>query len=95
MKYISLMAHVQETGGEKYSSHVDAIGSKMEGFVQLAHEAELVKLALRQLEGSITAHDPDEVRRRFFILFYLCVSESFSDGTRLVTWHEKQRLRVD
>jgi len=87
MKYISLMAHVQETGGEKYSSHVDAIGSKMEGFVQLAHEAELVKLALRQLEGSITAHDPDEVR--------ICVSESFSDGMRLVTWHEKQRLRVD
>jgi len=57
MKYISLVAHMQETGGEKYSSHVDAIGCKMEEFV----------------EDSITAHDPDEVRRRFFIYFiYVC-----------------------
>jgi len=57
MKYISIMAHVQETGGEKYSSHVDAIGSKMEGFVQLPPEIELV-------EDSFTTSD--EVRRRFF-----------------------------
>ena len=67
----SLTVHTQESGGEKYSSHVDAIGGQMEGFARLAHEAELVKLALRQVEGSITAHDPDEVRGRVFVC--ICV----------------------
>ena len=55
MKYISLVAHLQETGGEKHPAHVS------------------FELALRGLEDFLTAHDPDEVRRRFFlILFYVC-----------------------
>jgi len=33
----------------------------MEGFARLVHEVTLIKSAVREVEGSITAHNTDEV----------------------------------
>ena len=53
--------YTQDTDSEKYSSHVEAISSQMEGFARLVHEVKLIKSAVREVEGCITSHNTDEV----------------------------------
>lgn len=53
--------YTQDTDSEKYSSHVEAISSQMEGFARLVHEVKLIKSAVREVEGCITTHNTDEV----------------------------------